>query len=105
MPTQGGTMQCWSCHGETPDSKPFCANCGAAIAQLCPSCGSELIAGKPFCANCGAAVSNVQTSAVASARIAPSSSDASAVIAERRLCSVLFVDLVGFTPLAEQQDP
>jgi class 3 adenylate cyclase len=26
-------------------------------------------------------------------------------IAERRLCSVLFVDLVGFTPFAERQDP
>jgi class 3 adenylate cyclase/tetratricopeptide (TPR) repeat protein len=26
-------------------------------------------------------------------------------VAERRLCSVLFVDLVGFTPLAESRDP
>ncbi|MGA2803700.1 MAG: adenylate/guanylate cyclase domain-containing protein [Acidimicrobiales bacterium] len=26
-------------------------------------------------------------------------------IAERRLCSVLFVDLVGFTPFAEKRDP
>ncbi len=98
-------MQCWSCHGETPDSKPFCANCGAAMAQACPTCGSDLIAGKPFCANCGSMVSTVPTAAVASTRTTPGSSDASAVIAERRLCSVLFVDLVGFTPLAERQDP
>ncbi|HEY5092918.1 MAG TPA: adenylate/guanylate cyclase domain-containing protein [Acidimicrobiales bacterium] len=26
-------------------------------------------------------------------------------VAERRLCSVMFVDLVGFTPLAEKRDP
>lgn len=99
-------MECWSCHGETPDSKPFCANCGAAMAQPCPSCGSELIAGKPFCANCGASVTSVSLSAGASLRNATGSPDDSMVaVAERRLCSVLFVDLVGFTPFAEKRDP
>ena len=93
-------MQCWSCEGDTPDGKPYCANCGAAIALRCSACGSELVAGKPFCANCGAAVSTTAPRAPAG----PSSSDAKAV-AERRLCSVLFVDLVGFTPLAERRDP
>ncbi|HUZ39930.1 MAG TPA: adenylate/guanylate cyclase domain-containing protein [Acidimicrobiales bacterium] len=42
----------------------------------------------------------------ASTRKTPGSLDDSVVaVAERRLCSVLFVDLVGFTPYAEQQDP
>lgn len=99
-------MQCWSCHGETPDSKPFCANCGAAMARPCPSCGAELIAGKPFCANCGSPVSSVPVSTGAPNRNTPGSPDDSTVaVAERRLCSVLFVDLVGFTPFAERQDP
>ena len=93
-------MQCWSCEGDTPDGKPYCANCGAAMAARCSACGSELVSGKPFCANCGAAVSTTAPRAPAG----PSSSDAKAV-AERRLCSVLFVDLVGFTPLAERRDP
>jgi class 3 adenylate cyclase/tetratricopeptide (TPR) repeat protein len=31
--------------------------------------------------------------------------DSVVAVAERRLCSVLFVDLVGFTPFAERQDP
>src|ERR1035438_1065985 len=106
IPSQGDTMQCWSCHGETPDSKPFCANCGAAMVPACPSCGAELIAGKPFCANCGSPVSSVPTPSSALARSTSGpTDDAAVVVAERRLCSVLFVDLVGFTPLAEQRDP
>ncbi len=98
-------MQCWSCKGETPDGKPFCANCGASLVETCAVCGSELVPGKPFCANCGSAVaSGLSAGAPASPARAtpPPSGDA---VAERRLCSVLFVDLVGFTPLAEQRDP
>src|ERR1700722_16279752 len=106
MPSQGGTMQCWSCHGETPDDKPFCANCGAAIVRDCASCGAQLIAGKPFCASCGSPVASVPMSVGAPSPSVPRPVDDSlATIAERRLCSVLFVDLVGFTPFAEQRDP
>src|ERR1700722_18141225 len=106
MPSQGGTMQCWSCHGETPDDKPFCANCGAAIVRDCATCGAQLIAGKPFCASCGSPASSVPMSVGAPSPSVPRPVDDSlATIAERRLCSVLFVDLVGFTPFAEQRDP
>jgi class 3 adenylate cyclase/tetratricopeptide (TPR) repeat protein len=76
------------------------------MAPACPSCGAELIAGKPFCANCGSPVSPVPIPASAPARSTSGpTDDATVVVAERRLCSVLFVDLVGFTPLAEQRDP
>src|SRR3984957_18300937 len=106
MPSQGGTMQCWSCHGETPDDKPFCANCGAAIVRDCATCGAQLIAGKPFCASCGSPASSVPMSVGAPSPSVPRPVDDSlATVAERRLCSVLFVDLVGFTPFAEQRDP
>ncbi len=99
-------MQCWSCHGETPDDKPFCANCGAAIVRDCASCGAQLIAGKPFCASCGSPASSVPMAVGAPSPSVPRPVDDSlATIAERRLCSVLFVDLVGFTPFAEQRDP
>jgi len=102
-------MQCWSCDGETPSGKPFCANCGASLVQRCTSCGSDLIAGKPFCASCGKSTLVQQASSpqAQSTRRNPdgAADEPSSVVAERRLCSVLFVDLVGFTPLAEQRDP
>ena len=95
-------MQCPACRGETPDDKPFCANCGAGLAVTCVNCGAELLAGKPFCADCGTPVATHASPTVAST--APSAHGGE-LVAERRLCSVLFVDLVGFTPLAEHTDP
>jgi class 3 adenylate cyclase len=34
-----------------------------------------------------------------------SASGTAAPVAERRVCSVLFCDVVGFTPLSESRDP
>ena len=102
-------MQCGACQGETPSDKPFCANCGARVAPLCPSCGAQILKGKPFCASCGSPVSlTVHPGATTDATRATGSSALDATVksvAERRLCSVLFVDLVGFTPMAESRDP
>src|SRR5882724_6610487 len=53
----------------------------------CPSCGTENPDGFRFCGSCGAAL------AAAPARD------------ERKVVSVLFADLVGFTSKAEQLDP
>ena len=90
-------MRCPSCAGETPDAGRFCVNCGAAMSERCTSCAAELVPGKPFCAECGARVEATGAPAAAvAAHLEPT--------AERRLCSVLFLDLVGFTPLAEHRD-
>ncbi len=99
-------MRCPACGGETPDGKRFCANCGGSLAAQCASCGAELLSGKPFCANCGTLVAAPVVSA--SSRASPGGVAQPVQVAttsERRLCSVLFVDLVGFTPFAEKRDP
>jgi class 3 adenylate cyclase/tetratricopeptide (TPR) repeat protein len=54
----------------------------------CQSCGAELPAGARFCASCG--------SAVRTGRPAD---------AERRVVTILFVDLVGFTERSDLADP
>jgi len=95
-------MRCPSCEEEAPGGKRFCASCGAALAASCAHCGAPLVEGKRFCGDCGAAVANAPLSNL---KIAASETIAEAPTAERRLCSVLFVDLVGFTPLAEKRDP
>jgi len=61
-----------------------------------------------FCHACGAAVTEV--AAASSAASAVPAGDAVSgrgrePVAERRVCSVLFCDVVGFTPLAEGRDP
>ena len=61
------------------------------MVARCAACGSELSPGDRFCADCGTSVSE---------GAAPPSTQAS----ERRLVSVLFADLVGFTTLSETRD-
>jgi class 3 adenylate cyclase/predicted ATPase len=73
-----------------------------------PFCGEPLTPGKRFCHACGYPLSDA---APASSSVPPASAAAAAPgpgqqpVAERRVCSVLFCDVVGFTPLSEARDP
>ena len=74
--------------------------CGAALARSCPSCGAEAPAEARFCIACGSSLDQV-------AGEAPPLSAARAGAAqpeERRLATVLFADLSGYTGVAEQLD-
>ena len=91
-------MICPRCSAESPAGQKFCGECGAALAFACPSCGTANPPGQKFCGECGAALAvAAQPGVVASAVAGP--------VAERRVCSVLFCDVVGFTPVAESRDP
>jgi len=90
---------CPSCGVENRDDAKFCGECGNAFASPCPSCGSANEPGRKFCFECGTAlapgVSVIQPEPVAAV---------AQPAAERRLVSVLFADLVGFTTLSESRD-
>jgi len=81
-------VRCGHCGASVGEGDRFCGDCGANVGG-CPSCGEPLIPGKRFCRSCGLALPGTP---------APSA-------AERRVCSVLFCDVVGFTPLSEARDP
>jgi class 3 adenylate cyclase/tetratricopeptide (TPR) repeat protein len=84
----------------------FCGDCGAALGG-CPNCGEPAAAGKRFCRACGFALAGSDGPALTPpASPAPAGQRPEAgLVAERRVCSVLFCDLVGFTPLSESRDP
>ncbi len=98
---------CAVCSGQNEDGKAFCEECGSPLSVPCPSCGSVTTPGKRFCGTCGAAL--ITASPVESApleAVGPRPGVAArAPLSERRVCSVLFCDLVGFTPLSEARDP
>ena len=104
-------MTCTSCGTQNDPGRKFCLECGAPLAAICGACGATNPPVARFCGECGgrlgAAPAGASAGRVAvadpTATAAPGATAAPAV-AERRLVSVLFADLVGFTPLAEDRD-
>jgi class 3 adenylate cyclase/tetratricopeptide (TPR) repeat protein len=89
-------MTCPSCGTENREGRKFCSKCGTPLASGCPSCGAQNEPDDAFCGECGA---ELTAGAAVTQRREPA-----APAAERRLVSVLFADLVGFTTLSESRD-
>jgi class 3 adenylate cyclase/tetratricopeptide (TPR) repeat protein len=85
-------MRCNTCSAENRDGRRFCAQCGAPLQLTCPACGAQNEPGDRFCGACGA-------------ELAERPQHVAAPVSERRMVSILFADLVGFTPLTEARDP
>ncbi|HXY45273.1 MAG TPA: adenylate/guanylate cyclase domain-containing protein [Acidimicrobiales bacterium] len=98
-------MGCSNCGIENPPGAKFCLECGRALALACTNCGTSLPSHAKFCSQCGTTVNPVadRTGAAATALSFPDPSTSSTT--ELRHVSVLFCDLVGFTPFSEKRDP
>jgi class 3 adenylate cyclase/predicted ATPase len=85
-------MTCSACGTDNEAGRKFCAECGSPLALTCAACGASNGPGAKFCGDCGAS-------------LVPAAAPIPAPAAERRLVTVLFADLVGFTSHAEARDP
>ena len=81
---------CAACGFANPAGALYCGSCGSALGRACPSCGAVVSRELAFCTSCGATLDEVEPAIPAE---------------ERKVVSVLFADLVGFTSRAEQLDP
>ena len=93
-------MICPTCSTENILGAKFCNECGTPLAAACPNCGAVNKPGAKFCNECGTPfVGSSPAVPPAHVEAAPAQP-----VAERRLVTVLFADIVGFTPFAEERD-
>src|SRR5438128_4077605 len=100
-------MICANCGSDNTPGAKFCNECGATLAAGCPNCGAINKPGAKFCNECGTALAGGPAGGPSSASARPATGAATAQtapVAERRLVTVLFADIVGFTPFAEEKD-
>ncbi|MBA3688722.1 MAG: AAA family ATPase [Chloroflexi bacterium] len=88
---------CSSCGTANQAGRKFCAQCGTGLGRACAVCGTLNPPSDRFCGECGSALADAPAASPTVTASAESS-------AERRVVSVMFADLVGFTTLAEGRD-
>ena len=112
MAAESSGVTCSRCGTENRADARFCMHCGNPLSEGCPACGTVNPPSALFCTNCATPLQpklagrrvGVAETPVRYAISDETRADASAPVAERRLVSVLFVDLVGFTPFSEGRD-
>src|SRR5512137_32761 len=113
--------KCPRCHAENRARATFCRACGARLVLVCPQCNRALPLETQFCDSCGAHVGAAPTAPT----IEPEASALAAAIRrhvpkefaerlrasrgqvgqERRMVTILFSDIKGYSTMASALDP
>jgi class 3 adenylate cyclase/tetratricopeptide (TPR) repeat protein len=88
-----GSLICPACSAANDADQRFCTNCGASLAHTCDVCGTVNAPDARFCGACGSPLE------------VPTTPTPSHVTEERKVVSVLFADLAGFTAGSDGADP
>jgi class 3 adenylate cyclase/tetratricopeptide (TPR) repeat protein len=97
-------VNCGNCGAPNEPSSKFCVQCGSRVGLSCANCGSPLKDGARFCGECGTPLAAAEGHPARPAATTAQPALVSEPVAERKLVTVLFADLVGFTPFAEERD-
>jgi class 3 adenylate cyclase len=104
-------MICPQCRTDNPEEARFCLNCGSVLVQKCANCQAELLPEARFCMHCGhparahTAQDEAQLNRLTAAAPPPLAEkvrSAASLSGERRIVTVLHVDVVKSTALAAE---
>jgi class 3 adenylate cyclase/tetratricopeptide (TPR) repeat protein len=111
-------MICPQCRIELPVESKFCFACGSKIDLICPECGKIVPPGSKFCLYCGHDLCQPvspkdvpkndyqQPQSYTPKLLADKILTTRSVIeGERKIVTVMFIDVAGFSTLSEKLDP
>jgi class 3 adenylate cyclase/tetratricopeptide (TPR) repeat protein len=107
-------VRCPACQTDNPDTKKFCRQCGAKLVLVCAQCGAACLPGDEFCGDCGCSLSKASAPAVDYSQPQTYTpkfladkilSSGKALEGERKVVTVFFADLAGYTAMSEKLDP
>jgi class 3 adenylate cyclase len=109
----GGQVKCPKCQADNPETKKFCRKCGTKLVRTCVHCGSEILPDDDFCGECGHNLGQATAPPVDYSQPQTYTpkflaekilSTGKSLEGERKLVTVLFADVAGYTALSEKLD-
>ena len=108
-------MICPHCQTDLPEGAKFCKECGRKVEATCPECGQSVPPDSKFCLECGCDLRKTRELPTVDFRQPKTYTPkhlADKILntrrsleGERKLVTVLFADVAGYTSLSEKLDP